>query len=577
MSSATGRVLFALLVVCLALSVDVGTNRGTAIAVTPAVNLVALGTVGQTVLVQFSSATPGTTNSRAIANIDASETLRAIDFRPTTSILYGLAVNPSQSYVRLYTISLPSFGGPYNARPFVATVPVPSASGSWGMSFDPVRDDVRVVSTSNMNLRLNPNTGSLAAIDADLNPSDPSVDSAAYSDPAQGASATVLYGIDVATSRLVTIDPADSGTLHSVGPLGVSGVVSSGLDFSSTGVLYAAIRIGNLTSLYTVNPTTGAATLVGPIGSSGFSFIDSLAVRDVPAVHMDFDADARADFVVTRLGPNGTADWFFLRSSDNGVRATNWGLFGDVFLPADFDGDGLVDVNVWRPGPSAMFFRRHSADSASVITQWGTTGDDPTVVRDYDRDGRADIAVYRVGTAPGAQSVWYSDGSSSGPLAMPFGANDGAGGDTAAPGDYDADGRADHVVRRNAGGAGMFYLQQTRAGFAAIPWGLSTDTIVPGDWDGDGKDDLAVVRNEKGVLVWYVRPSASPATLAALVWGLAGDFLVPADYEADGKTDCAVWRPSSARFYIRRSLDGTLVEIPWGLNTDFPVAASFVH
>jgi hypothetical protein len=61
---------------------------------------------------------------------------------------------------------------------------------------------------------------------------------------------------------------------------------------------------------------------------------------------IDFDGDGITDIGVYR---NGT--WFVLRSSDGGVRATEWGgLPQDRPVPGDYDGDGKVDHMVYRDG-----------------------------------------------------------------------------------------------------------------------------------------------------------------------------------------------------------------------------------
>lgn len=564
---------------CVAMPLALLVTERPARAVIP--NLMLIGLAGNS-MYRFASAGPGTLTQVPITGVVPGEEMRAIDFRPATGVLYGIAADASNTLLRLYIIN-PITGA---ARPFAAQAGPLTAGTAWGMSFNAAIDRIRVINDNLENARLNPNTGLLAGDDTNLTPGSIAVHDVAYSGQVQGTIFTTLYAIDATTDTLITIGSPNgipvspnTGQTFTVGALGVNVSVDSGMDFTREGVLYASVVTATvLNVLVTINPTTGAATTVGTIGG-GLTFFSSLAVQDPQAVHMDFDGDGRADVAVTRFGAGGSADWFVHRSSDSGLFATNWGFFSsDAFLPGDFDGDGKADVNVWRSGASAVFHRLHSSNGVYVGTQWGTIGDDPKVVGDYDGDARSDHAVYRVGATTNAQSVWYAQLSSNGSLlAMPFGANDGAGGDTAAQGDYDGDGRADFGVRRRVGGVGTFYLQQTTAGFTTVPWGLGIDSVVPGDWDGEGKDDIAVVRNESGTLVWYIRPSASPASLVAIVWGLSGDYLVPADYDGDGKTDCAVWRPSVGTFYIRRSFDGVLIVIPWGLSTDFPVAASFVH
>ncbi|HNU07124.1 MAG TPA: hypothetical protein PKO33_05105, partial [Pyrinomonadaceae bacterium] len=62
---------------------------------------------------------------------------------------------------------------------------------------------------------------------------------------------------------------------------------------------------------------------------------------------------------------------------------------------------------------------------------------------------------------------------------------------------------------------------------------------------------------------------------AYMNWGLATDTLVPADYDGDGKTDAAIYR--SGVWYIRNSSTSALSVANFGLVTDRPVPAAFVH
>src|SRR5262249_57106569 len=61
----------------------------------------------------------------------------------------------------------------------------------------------------------------------------------------------------------------NGGGIGAAGPLGVGLDAGSdaGFDIAAGGGAYAALKVGGVTRLYTVNLTTGAATAVGPIGN----------------------------------------------------------------------------------------------------------------------------------------------------------------------------------------------------------------------------------------------------------------------------------------------------------------------
>ena len=132
--------------------------------------------------------------------------------------------------------------------------------------------------------------------------------------------------------------------------------------------------------------------------------------------------------------------------------------------------------------------------------------------------------------------------------------------------DYDGDGKADISVFRPS--AGIWYLQQSTAGFTGVQFGTGSDKIVPADYDGDGKTDLAVFRGG----VWYLQRSQSG--FASVSFGTAEDIPAPADYDGDGKADLAVFRPSNSTWYLQRSTQG-FIGIQFGASGDKPVAADY--
>lgn len=231
------------------------------------VNLYALTTNNR--LLRFTGGAPGTGQGDvAISGLQANENLLGIDFRPATGQLFGLG-----STSRLYTIDANS-----GAATAVGTgVFTTTLSGTeFGFDFNPVVDRIRVVSDNGQNLRLNPNNGAIAAIDGTLTYTstdtnagqNPIVVASAYTNNFPGPPSTTLFNIDSNRDVLVTQNPPNSGTLNTVGALGVNVENTAGFDIVGANTAFAALTVGGTTGLYTINLGTGAATLVGPISGN---------------------------------------------------------------------------------------------------------------------------------------------------------------------------------------------------------------------------------------------------------------------------------------------------------------------
>ncbi len=283
-------------------------------------------------------------------------------------------------------------------------------------------------------------------------------------------------------------------------------------------------------------------------------------IQPQPAVSVppifDFDGDDKTDIGIFRPAP---AEWWYLRSSDGGNRAFQFGQTTDKVVPADYTGDGKTDIAFFRPSNGQWFILR-SEDFSFFAFPFGANGDTPAPA-DYDGDGKADPAVFR-----SSNQTWFISKSTGGTTITQFGiAND-----VPAVADYDGDGKADIAIFRPA--PGEWWIQRSTAGLLAFQFGNSSDKIVPGDYTGDGKADATFWRPATGE--WYVLRSENLSFFAA-PFGANGDRPVPGDYDGDAKFDFAVFRPSNSTWFIQRSTAGTQI-VGFGINGDIPIQSAFI-
>ncbi len=272
----------------------------------------------------------------------------------------------------------------------------------------------------------------------------------------------------------------------------------------------------------------------------------------------DFDGDTKADLSIFRPG---AGEWWYLKSSDGGNAAFQFGAVADVPTPGDYTGDGKTDIAFWRPSTGEWFVLR-SEDFSYYAFPFGTSGDIPRP-SDFDGDGKTDYIVYRP-----SQNSWYRINS----IGIISIGQFGLAGDKSVIGDFDGDGKSDKAIYRPSTGE-WWWQSSLDNSQRTMHWGVSTDVPAPADYDGDGTTDFAVYRPSNGT--WYIINSSN-GSFTFMNFGLSDDKPAPADYDGDGKADIAVFRPSTGVWYLLRTTAG-FGAMHFGISTDVPLPNAFIQ
>ena len=235
-------------------------------------------------MAKFGSQNPSNSvTTVSFTGLAAGETMIGVDFGPKDGKLHGVS---NQNF--MYTID-PTTG--VTTKLFASAFAPALVGASFGLDFNPVVNRIRVHSNTGLNLRLNQETGlvidfdaTTAGIQADLSLNyavgdtgagmNPSVVATAYTNSNAGANVTTgttLFAIDSSRDVLVTVAPPNDGKLTTVGSLGVDTSTAAGFDISGAadGTAFATLTsAAGVSSLYTINLTTGQATLIGAVGGN---------------------------------------------------------------------------------------------------------------------------------------------------------------------------------------------------------------------------------------------------------------------------------------------------------------------
>ncbi len=265
-----------------------------------AVTIELIGLTDSNTLVFFKTNALSLTTNVPVTGLQGSENLVGIDFSSSNGKLFGVT-----DLNRIFTIDTTT-----GLATVVSNSPTPfTLSGTaFGVDFNPIPNAIRVVSDTEQNNRLNPNTGGIAAGAPDTNlvyssgdinfGTNPNIVGAAYTNsfsPSPRSGPTTLYVIDSSLDILArqgglnftapsTNPPSpNTGQLFTVGGLGVD-FGNGGFDILSTsdpnGLDIAFAASGSL--LYNIDLSTGSANFLGTIGNGNISIIGLASSITVP-------------------------------------------------------------------------------------------------------------------------------------------------------------------------------------------------------------------------------------------------------------------------------------------------------
>lgn len=295
----------ATLVAALALSACGGDSNGNNAGPPVSTGTVVYGVRGDAELVTFNPQTPGTVISVGNIGVGSGEQVVGLDFRPADGKLHAVTSTGRSLIIDPATALATAI------QPITGTGTA-LAGTRVGVDFNPAANALRIIGDDGLNLRVP--TAALVA-PAPALPVNTLVDgrmgylqgvtAAAYTNPNPGATGTALFVIDTQNDQLFTQD-ANVGRLTLVGPLDVDASAANGYDIVQVGAdneHYALLTVGTTTGLYSLNPTTGAATLITALPAGTYKGLsaedDGVGVRGIYPLIENGTAYSISEYLLT--------------------------------------------------------------------------------------------------------------------------------------------------------------------------------------------------------------------------------------------------------------------------------------
>lgn len=282
-----------------------------------------------------------------------------------------------------------------------------------------------------------------------------------------------------------------------------------------------------LTTANVINPALGMQTFSDAIGSGDLQDYYRFRLSAYSRFHLTL-AGLTHDANVQLLHSDGYA----LSSSNNSgsfAESINRNLAPGTYYILVTPGEGSsthYSLRTFAPAEvSTDLVWRHQGSGAtglwlmngSTVTGYGSLLNSPNpdpnwmiaTTGDFNGDGKADL-LWRRNT--GAMGLWYLNGSSVASYgSLVNAANPDPNWAIAATGDFDGNGKIDLLWRhRSTGAMGLWYLNgNSVSGYGSLVNGSNADTnwaiAAAADFNGDGEDDLLWRNRNSGAMgLWYL-------------------------------------------------------------------------